>query len=572
MKNLALSSDVSVPIDVVTEKLAWIGVTGSGKSYGAGKLAELMWDARAQFVILDPVGIHYGLRLAGDGKGAGIPIPVFGGLHGDVPLDPTAGALVADLIVDRDLSAVVDVSQFESDSDKARFVSAFADRVYQRRKRAPAAIHIFLEEAQEFAPQNPQPGEQLMLHHVHRLQKLGRNFGIGTSIITQRPQETSKKALNQAQTVFMFRLTGSQERKAMEAWITDKGLDREMADGLPSIKTGDCHVWSPAWLRLFRMTRISAKRTFDASATPKVGDRSASRTIAPIDLDRLREDMAAIIERARESDPVALRHEVDVLRREKAGLEAQIRRAAAKTAQQPAVFGGAHDRMMRNAVVGLKRSVAAVLAALDAPGAGKPVPGRPDAHAGLLELGKIRARCGPIVFHPSDGDSRSSPHRQAAGAGRSGRLRMLRVLASRHPVGLGRHQLATLSGMSPGSGTFGNYLSEMRRDGQVCEVGGEICLTGTGEDAGREWIGRAQSVDEVRAMWRGSLGGTEWRMLESLISQGPASRAELAARVGLVISGTFGNYLSTLRRNGLISESGGEVWANRELMGGSGHE
>ena len=103
---LKLAEDLALPLEAVTEVLAFLGRRGQGKSYAAQKLAELLYEAGAQFVALDPVGIWYGLRLAADGKGPGIPIPVLGGLHGDLPLEPGAGKLVADLIVDRGISAV----------------------------------------------------------------------------------------------------------------------------------------------------------------------------------------------------------------------------------------------------------------------------------------------------------------------------------------------------------------------------------------------------------------------------------------------------------------------------------
>src|SRR5581483_1895771 len=135
-----------------------------GKSYAATKLAELLWHAGAQFIAIDPVGIWYGLRLDKDGKHSGIPIPVFGGLHGDVPLEETGGKLVADIIVDKNISAIIDVSQFESDAAKARFCTDFAARFFFRKKAKKSAVHVFIEEAQEMVPQQPQRGEERMLH------------------------------------------------------------------------------------------------------------------------------------------------------------------------------------------------------------------------------------------------------------------------------------------------------------------------------------------------------------------------------------------------------------------------
>jgi uncharacterized protein len=81
---LEISSELSLPIDAVTQKIAVLGMTGSGKSYCMTKLAEEMLDARAQVVILDPKGEAWGLRLLADGKSKGYPIPVFGGEHGEL--------------------------------------------------------------------------------------------------------------------------------------------------------------------------------------------------------------------------------------------------------------------------------------------------------------------------------------------------------------------------------------------------------------------------------------------------------------------------------------------------------
>ena len=312
MKKLQLSKDLSLPLDVVTQKLGWIGTTGSGKTYGASKLAELMWHANAQFIVLDPVGVWYGLRLAKDGKHpSGIPIPIFGGLHGDVPLESTAGAMMADLVVDRALTCILDVSQFESDAQKARFAADFADRFFFRKKAAPSAVHVFIEECQEFVPEHQQRGEERMLHAFVRLQKIGRNFGIGTSYITQRPQEVAKKALNLAQTLFVFRTTGAHERAAIERWIKDKAIDgQDISAELPKLKTGAPHVWSPEWLELSEVVPIEPKLTFNASATPEVGAATVNRDLTPIDLERIRKEMSATIERAKADDPKELKKQL----------------------------------------------------------------------------------------------------------------------------------------------------------------------------------------------------------------------------------------------------------------------
>lgn len=84
-----------LPIEAVTQTFAILGLRGSGKSNAAKKLAEEMYDAGAQWVAIDPKGDWHGLRSSADGKRPGLSIPVFGGLHGDMPLAATAGAVMA---------------------------------------------------------------------------------------------------------------------------------------------------------------------------------------------------------------------------------------------------------------------------------------------------------------------------------------------------------------------------------------------------------------------------------------------------------------------------------------------
>lgn len=76
-----------------TKAAAFIGIRGSGKTYGAMKVAESLYDAGKQFVAIDPVGVWWSLRLSA-AKGAGLNVTIFGGLHGDIPLNKNGGALI----------------------------------------------------------------------------------------------------------------------------------------------------------------------------------------------------------------------------------------------------------------------------------------------------------------------------------------------------------------------------------------------------------------------------------------------------------------------------------------------
>lgn len=314
----------TAPRSMVTKKCAYLGQPGSGKSYAAMKAAEEMLGASAQVVAIDPIGVWWGLRLHADGESPGIDIPIFGGLRGDIPLTPTSGALVADVIVDRRLSVVLDVSQFEHDAEKARFVTAFAKRFYWRMKEAPAPVHLFLEEAHEFVPQQMNTGEDpMMLHEFRKIQKHGRNYGIGMSLVSQRTAEVNKSVLWLTEIMFAFQNTAAPDRKVVLDWTAqaDKAAAKELDALLPTLGVGEAYVSSPAFLRFKGRVKIGQRSTYDSSSTPDFEneDRAPARDLEPLDLGALTTAMAATAEEQKANDPKALKARIAELERELAG-------------------------------------------------------------------------------------------------------------------------------------------------------------------------------------------------------------------------------------------------------------
>jgi len=85
------------------------------------------------------------------------------------------------------------MSQFESDADKARFAQAFADRFFFRKKAAPSAVHLFIEEAQEFVPQAEDP--RALRAEIARLKgELAKKSPAVPKDVTRREVEVVKPA------------------------------------------------------------------------------------------------------------------------------------------------------------------------------------------------------------------------------------------------------------------------------------------------------------------------------------------------------------------------------------------
>jgi hypothetical protein len=320
---LKISDALRLPIDAVTQVLATIGRRGAGKTYLATMIAEQMLDAGAQVVILDPIGLWWGLRLQADGKSKGKEIFIIGGRRGDVPISIEAGARIARLLVEKPISAIIDISEFRT-GERKRFAADFAEEFFHLKKRQTSPVHIFIEEAQLFAPQFPRPtrkdekfSEAEMLGAFEQIIRLGRNYGIGATLITQRPQSVNKEVLNQTECLFVLQVNGRQERDALQRWVEEHSAsDRALVGELPGLHQGEGFVWSPSWLRIFERMHFAKKTTFDSTATPKVGATQKARVLTKLDVAALKSDLEEVITRAQKDDPQALRKRIAELERE----------------------------------------------------------------------------------------------------------------------------------------------------------------------------------------------------------------------------------------------------------------
>jgi uncharacterized protein len=606
MSPLKFARNLELPSDAVTQSIAFLGRKGSGKSYASSKLAELMLDIGAQIVVLDPVGIWYGLRLNPAKTGpSGYDIPVLGGLHGDIPLEATAGALIADLVVDRGISVVLDVSQFESDADKARFAEAFGARFFFRQKQRPSAVHLFLEECQEFVPQNPQRGEERMLHVYTRTMKIGRNFGIGMSLISQRPQEVNKKVLNMCELLLAFQATGIQERQVIEKWAVDRGVDEDaesLSKRLPFLEVGTAHAWSPQWLQIAEDIHILKKKTADVSSTPKVGDAPIeAKPLGAIDLEQLQKAMATQIEKAKAEDPKELHKTITRLERElretktgngngkahsdPAEISRAVNAAIANVAQRYSREFERRRSVVNTSLVGLSGNLRTIADRLHEAAIefAKPID-EPDiaplasSTAVVHDAPRSPRTSTAVAAAPApktrDGFIPQSTPRGGESASDIGRTpqRMLGALRFYESLGISpitRSRVAGFVGISADTGTFRNYLSQLRKAGYIIDALDDMVALNAAGRAVATDEGLPQSRAELHRMWLAKLGTTPAKMLQLLIDTYPdsMSRPALARMCNIDhTTGTFRNYLSQLRVLGLIIDQGDDVKASEDAL------
>jgi hypothetical protein len=568
---LHIAPGFSFPDDAVTETFAILAKRRAGKSNAAVVMAEEMYDSGLPWVAIDPKGDWWGVRAAGDGKAPGLAVLVFGGMHGDVPLEPTSGHLVADLIIEQRLTCVLDVSEMTK-ADQRRFLIDFADRLY-RRNTEP--LHVFCEEADEYIPQRVMGENAKLVGAFETLVKRGGFRGIGVTLITQRSASLNKDVLTQIETLIPMRTPSPQHRKAILAWVEYHSAGADAVAELPELADGEAWVFSPQWLRTLTKIRFRRRRTFDSGATPKVGGKvRPPAKLADVDLASIKEAMAETIEKAKAQDPKALRARIRELERRATAAkpEVQVERVEVPilSDEHVAKIEAAYDKLslaytewaeqlsqataLTDEVIEQTNSLRAVLRT--AGGGFREPPAPPTARP---------------VARPRE--RQITPPAEAAGDVqlRSGARRMVEALGRMAPLRLTKSQWGTVAKLKTTGGTWSTYLSDIRRAGLVEENAAGYTLT----DAGFDYLGgrpEPMTAGELQDHYRSILRSGAAKMLDALIAAYPQglTKEELGAAAEMVITGgTFSTYLSDLTRNGLAERRDGEIVATDILMRGA---
>ena len=561
---LRIGEHFTLPLEFVTSTQAILARKRSGKSYTASVEAEELLSAKQQIAVIDPTGAWWGLKSSADGKSAGFPIVVFGGEHADVPLESTAGEVLAHTLVEQRFSAVFDLSLMGV-GEAIRFVTAFMNELFKANR---AAMHLFIDEADAYCPQKPFGEEAKSLHAVKRLVKQGGIRGIGVTMITQRPQVLNKDVLSQVDILTVLRMSHPLDVKAATDWISsevDVAFSQEVKADLPSLPVGTAFICS-APLHLGKRVEIRQRTTFNSGATPKPGEiKVEPKVLAEVDIEKLGAQIAATVERAKANDPKQLQKRI----RE---LEAQ------KT--QPAQSGNEEEMgMLKDTIAQLQGEADQMEAEVD--GYRKRLQQAADIAKNLYEvlsegaapIERVRVDRSPVKFTPQV-YSRTVAVRPPVNGDvnlRAGARKMLTVLAQWYPSGRTEAQVAAQVQMKRTGGTWGAYKSDLKNGGYI-EIRGDGLWYAT--EGGRDYVGAdapemPSTTDEVVRLWGEKLRKGAREMLDALVAKRGRnmSREELGSAVGMESGGgTFGAYLSDLRQAGLIEVDRDGVRANRETL------
>lgn len=593
MRKLRIAEHFALPLETVTQTIVVYGGRGMGKTNLGSVLAEELYKARLKFSVIDPMGVWWGLQHGANRGKPGIEVLLLGGIRGDIPVEPTAGAVIADLVVDEAVSTVVDISRHTtgkmwSKGEKIKFVADYCTRLYERQGEKRNPVLQIIDEAARYCPQmipHGSPDVARCAGAVEMLVEEGRNIGIGMVTITQRSARLAKSVAELSEVMIAFRTVGPNSIKAVMDWLgehIEKARHKEFLTHLRSLPVGSALLISPGWLHHEDVVHFRARETFDSSATPKHGKalRAPGKARKP-NLEKYKTMMAETIEKAKQNDPAALRREIVELRATKARLERHV-----KTVKEPQP---AKERMVEVSVLksGDADKLNKIVARIDKL-----------AEKFTIETAKLTSkmekaqRPGPVLkFDPKLRPFLAPAFKASSGriqiavkdattkvmndiqTGQNGLLRgerkMLEVLVRKDPVKLTRTQLGTLCGLKASGGTFLNYFGRLKRNALIQEADGEITLTVEGRQRSGVANVTPLSQQETIAMWRQKLLAGERRLLDALLAvhPDPISREELGKQTNIThTGGTFLNYLGTLRRNGLAEVNGQEVRAGEALF------
>lgn len=592
---LRISPNLALPEDTVTSTLIVYGGKGMGKTVLGAVMCEELEAARQRFSVIDPMGVFWGLRHSADGKGAGIEVLILGGKHGDMPIEPTGGAVVADLVADESISVIIDISRkpdgkMWSRGERIKFVADYCTRLYERQGERRRPLMQIIDEAGRYVPQEirkDQPDIARCMGAVESLVEEARNVGVGVMLITQRSARMNKSVSELADAMFAFRTVGPRSVDAILDWFGEhvpKERWKELIEQLRKLPRGTALAVSPGWLEFEGQIPIRMRRTFDSSATPKAGkEQHASGPGAKPDLARYQERMAETIERAKADDPKTLRAHIAELEKElkkKAPAAAPgkvdpaaIERATVKGGMQMA---NQMAKEFRGVIVPARKAMAAAILGLRtvADHLEKALPAESLDFKATLDWKEEPPA--PVQYAPPGNPrprpvSPPRPARAAAEASDNGDLprgeRSILTACAQYPEGCTREQISVLVGLK--RSTRDRYIQYLSQKGYVQAASGQNVEATPEGLAALGHFDPLPTGKELQEYWLRRLPEGESKMLRALIEAGarfPVDREYLGEAAGLQRS-TRDRYLQYLAARKLIIPDGkGMVRASDTLF------
>lgn len=243
--------------DVIGQRIAVLGMSGSGKTNTAAVLIEEFLSTGLPLTIIDMEGEYFGLKET-------YPLLVAGrSEHAEVPLLVENAAALAEMSLRRGISVILDLSDYDQEEIQA-LLFAYFERLWALATVLKMPYEVVIEEAHEFIPQGQRtPLKTLLTRFALR----GRKRGIGVILASQRSAKVEKDLLSQASILFLHQVVHPTDMSVYKDLIPLQA--REVEQQVRELAPGEVFVIRG---RLVARVRIRKRQTFHAGATPTLDE------------------------------------------------------------------------------------------------------------------------------------------------------------------------------------------------------------------------------------------------------------------------------------------------------------
>lgn len=528
--------------------------SGGGKSYLIRKLLEVS-HGRVQQIILDSEGEFGSLREKFD--------YLLAGKNLEIQAVPRTAEVLARKVLELEASIIIDLYELQP-QERKHFVRLFLEAMINAPKELWHPCLVVVDEAHVFCPEK---GESEAADAVNSLMTRGRKRGFCGVLATQRLSKLHKDAAAEANNKLIGRtgLDIDMKRAAEELGFRTK----EQEQSLRILEPGEFFAYGPAFSNSIIKVKVGGVLT----THPKAGARILD-FVPPPPSDKVKAQLAKltdipqVVEREIH-DKQSLEQEVGRLRI--ALRTAQMSPEELKVIQDSYFLKGQKSVEQRigpleSTVSKLKGSLANIsqqaarAAEIQAPIVRtEPIRPSPQASLPMPFPDDVRAVERPIESFSTTDDKPL----------RAGAMRMLRAAAQFYPSPITKSQMATLSHVSIGGGSFGTYFGELEKKGWITERGDSAEITQQGLSMAGNVPSLPTDSDQLVEMWSGNFRAGVGRMLKVLAKYYPSSVSNetLSQESQVDVSGgSYGTYLGELTRNGLAVKEDGQVKASPTLF------
>lgn len=242
--------------DLIGKRIAVLGISGSGKTNTVAVLVEEMLAQGLPVTIVDIEGEYYGLKER-------FPLLVAGrSEQAEVPLLVENAAALASISMQRGISVILDLSEYDQEEMQA-ILLAYFEALWKQSTALKSPYEVVIEEAHEFVPQGTKsPLKTLLTRFALR----GRKRGVGVILASQRSAKVEKDVLTQANILFLQNVIHPTDLNVYKDLVPlpAKEVEQQARELVP----GEAFV-----VRGKQIDRVHIRRqhTFHAGDTPELG-------------------------------------------------------------------------------------------------------------------------------------------------------------------------------------------------------------------------------------------------------------------------------------------------------------